>query len=292
MQLIKDRQFDEERALYGRKDIEVNNCRFDGPADGESAFKESENIVVTDSFFNLRYPFWHVNKGIIRNAEMTENCRAALWYDTDITIENSRLHGIKALRECSDISLMDCDVMSPEFLWKCKKVKIKNTILRSEYPLFECSDVTIDGLTMKGKYSFQYVENMTITNSNLDTKDAFWHSKNVTVIDSVVKGEYLGWYSENLKFIRCKIIGTQPLCYCKNLKLLQCEMVDTDLAFEKSEVEAVITTKVDSIKNPLSGQIQVPELNELIMDDPGAKGQVLIVGQKKPDGISRVCSCA
>ena len=33
-------------------------------------------------------------------------------------------------------------------------------------------------------------------------------------------------------------------------------MVDTDLAFEKSEVEAVITTRVDSIKNPLSGHIQ------------------------------------
>ncbi len=67
------------------------------------------------------------------------------------------------------------------------------------------------------------------------------------------------------------------------LKLINCEMVDTDLAFEKSEVEAVITTKVDSIKNPLSGQIQVPELGKLIMDDPDAKGQVLVIGQKSQD---------
>lgn len=51
-------------------------------------------------------------------------------------------------------------------------------------------------------------------------------------------------YSDGLTLIRCKIIGTQPLCYCKNLKLVDCEMVDTDLAFEKSEVDAVITTKV------------------------------------------------
>ena len=78
--------------------------------------------------------------------------------------------------------------------------------------------------------------------------------------------------------MNCRIVGTQPLCYCMNLKLINCEMVDTDLAFEKSDVEAAITTKVDSIKNPRSGQIRVPELGELIMDDPAAKGQVLIGG--------------
>ena len=40
----------------------------------------------------------------------------------------------------------------------------------------------------------------------------------------------------------------------KGLKLINCEMIDTDLCFEKSEVEATITTSVRSIKNPLSGQ--------------------------------------
>ncbi len=88
-------------------------------------------------------------------------------------------------------------------------------------------------------------------------------------------------YSDGLTLIRCKIIGTQPLCYCKNLKLIDCEMVDTDLAFEKSEVDAVITTKVDSIKNPLSGRICVPEVGEVIMDDEHAKGEVMIGGLKE-----------
>jgi len=45
-------------------------------------------------------------------------------------------------------------------------------------------------------------------------------------------------------------------------------------------VETTITTKVESIKNPLSGQIQVPEPGEPIMNDPDAKGQVMVVGQK------------
>ena len=47
-------------------------------------------------------------------------------------------------------------------------------------------------------------------------------------------------------------------------------MIDTDLAFERSEVEAVITTPVLSIKNPYAGHISVPEAGEIIMDDENA----------------------
>lgn len=266
MKQILNERFDEERALYGIQDTEVTKRSFDGPADGESALKECSNIVISECFFNLRYPFWHVNKAIIKNSEMTEKCRAALWYDNDITIDNCKLHGIKALRECSDIRLLNSEVISPEFLWKCSKIEVKQTTLQSEYPFFECSDVNIKQLHMKGKYSFQYVKNMTIADSELDTKDAFWHSKNVTVADSVVKGEYLGWYSENLRFIRCKIIGTQPLCYCKGLVLEDCTMEATDLSFERSEVNATIKGRIESIKNPVSGKIVVDTIGQLILE--------------------------
>ena len=98
----------------------------------------------------------------------------------------------------------------------------------------------------------------------------------VTVRNSTVKGEYLAWYSENLTLINCKIIGTQPFCYCKNLTLVNCEMLDTDLSFEKSEVNASITTPVISIKNPTSGRITVPAVDELILTDENAKAEIII----------------
>ena len=56
----RDRTFDEERALYGLRGAAVRNCRFDGPADGESALKESSDIEVSGCYLNLRYPLWHV----------------------------------------------------------------------------------------------------------------------------------------------------------------------------------------------------------------------------------------
>ena len=276
MKVIEDQTFDMERALYGSDGILVKNCSFDGPADGESAFKEGRDIETEHCFFNLRYPFWHDHGLRITESEMTSNCRAALWYSDHIEIAGSKLHGIKALRECSDVLIKNCDIISPEFGWSVCGIRMEDTTAESEYFMMRSEDLTFTGVTFKGKYSFQYIKNAVFENCVFDTKDAFWHGENVTVKNSVVKGEYLAWYSDGLTLIDCKIIGTQPLCYCKNLKLLNCEMIDTDLAFEKSDVEAVITTKVDSIKNPRSGQILVPEVGEIIMDDEGAKGEVSI----------------
>lgn len=258
---------DEERGFYGLKDATVRNCKIDGPADGESAFKECKNITVEDTYLNLRYPFWHDDHVKITGCEMTESCRAALWYDKDVEIKDCKMHGIKALRECEDILLKDSDVISPEFAWRSHNITIENTKVQGEYPFFECKNMEISALELKGKYSFQYIENTTLKNCVLDTKDAFWHAKNVTIEDSIVKGEYLAWYAENIRFVRCKIIGTQPLCYVKGLVLEDCEMEDCDLSFERSEVVATINGHIDSIKNPISGSITCDSVGEIIIEE-------------------------
>lgn len=283
MKTIENQTFDMERALYGSRGIILKDCTFDGPADGESALKESEDIKVTDCIFNLRYPFWHDDGLIITGSEMTELCRAALWYSTNIEIKDTKLHGIKALRECSRIKMQRCDIISPEFGWSVQDIGMRDSTVQSEYFMMRSDQLDFTNVQLKGKYSFQYIQDSVFEGCTFDTKDAFWHAKNVTVRNSVVKGEYLAWYCENVTFENCRIIGTQPLCYCKNLKLINCEMIDTDLSFEKSDVEATITTPVMSIKNPLSGHIYVPEVGEVICDDKKAKGEIVIQKQ---------CSCA
>ena len=265
--IISNAQFDEERALYNLKDTRVENCRFEGPADGESALKEARNIQVANTAFSLRYPLWHVEGFKLENCSMDEKARAAIWYAKDGMITDSVLGGIKALRECDNMTLKNTQVISQEFGWKCRNVALEDTEVTAEYLFLDSRDVALDRVKMKGKYSFQYMENLTIRDSYLDTKDAFWHSKNVTVINSTVKGEYLAWFSEGLTLINCHIIGTQPLCYCKNLKLQDCTMEGTDLAFEYSDVEATINGHVDSVKNPRSGHITLDSVGEIIMGD-------------------------
>lgn len=285
MKLIESQTFDMERPLYGERNLHVKSCTFDGPADGESAFKECSGIQIEDSFFNLRYPFWHDHGVMISGSELTEKCRAALWYSDHVEIAKTKLHGIKALRECSDATLTDCDILSAEFGWSVRKLTMNRCTAESEYFALRGESLRLNDVRFRGKYSFQYTKDVTIENCFLDTKDAFWHSRNVTVRNSVVKGEYLAWYSDGLTLINCKIIGAQPLCYCTHLKLIDCEMTDTDLAFEKSHVEATIKTPVVSIKNPLSGTIYVPSVGEIVMDDENAKGKIVFL---KRDGSSEM----
>lgn len=259
--------YDQERALYALRDARVVKCLFAGPADGESALKESKRIVAEDCDFSLRYPLWHAEDAEIVRARMTETCRAAMWYDQRLTLRDCQINGIKALRECGEVVVRGGGAVSPEFGWMCRNVNVEDFTVVSEYPFFMTRGMEIDRLRLKGKYSFQYVRDAVIRFSTLDTKDAFWHTENVTVTDSVVKGEYLGWYSRNLRLVRCEISGTQPLCYCKGLELIDCVMTNADLAFENSEVEATVKGGIDSVKNPIAGHIRADSIGELILDE-------------------------
>ena len=274
--IIENKTFDKEREFYESDGVALRSCTFEGPADGESAFKESRNVTVEDCLWKLRYPFWHDDGITMKATELTETCRAALWYSENIKISDSKLHGIKALRECKNVEIDGTSIISAEFGWSTDGVKMRDSTAAGEYFMMRASKLRFENVTLNGKYSFQYVEDVVFENCVLNTKDAFWHAKNVTVRNSVVNGEYLAWYAENITFENCKISGTQPLCYCKGLRLINCEMEGADLSFERSEVEATLTAPIISIKNALTGYIKVPAVGEIICDDERYKCEIKI----------------
>ncbi|MGM9969427.1 MAG: DUF3737 family protein [Anaeroplasma sp.] len=267
MEVIENKTYDEERALYNLKNTNVIKCTFAGEKDGESVLKESRNIIVENCSFSLRYPLWHTIKFQLNNSKLDELTRAPIWYSVDGYINNTEIKSVKAVRECQNIIIKASYIDSKEFGWKCNNIDIYDSQINSEYIFFDSKNINLHNIKFSGKYSFQYMENLLIEDSILDTKDAFWHSKNVIVKNSIVKGEYLAWFSDGLTLINCKIIGTQPLCYCKSLKLIDCEMIDTDLAFEYSEVDATIKGNVMSIKNPKVGKIVLDSVGDIIKEN-------------------------
>lgn len=263
---IKNQIFGEERALYNLENGLIENCRFAGIEDGESALKEARDIIVKNTNFDLRYPLWHVKKYSIIDSYFNDGCRAPIWYASDGKIINTKITGVKCLRESNNTYIEKCDIDSKEFGWMCDNVIVVDSKINSEYLFLKSSNIKCANIHQSGKYTYQYVKDVEIRNSVLDTKDAFWHSKNVLVSNSIVKGEYLGWFSDGLTLVNCKITGTQPLCYAKNLKIINCTMEDCDLAFEYSDVDATIIGSMKSIKNPKSGKIIVDGVDEIIRD--------------------------
>ena len=281
MNIVKNLILDEERALYNLKGTKLENVKFTGDADGESALKEIRNCDIKDCYFNLRYPLWHAQGFCLENSEFTSLSRAPIWYAHNGLIKNTKIHGTKAVRECKNLMFEDCDIVSDEFGWKCNYVKLNNSEIESAYLFFDANNISIDNIFMKGKYSFQYINNLTITNSELKTKDAFWHSENIYIQDSYISGEYLGWFSKNLTLENCVISSTQPFCYCENLKLINCYMNSCDLAFEYSTVDATILGDIDSIKNPKAGTIICDSVEEIILDDSIYESKATIIERSK-----------
>ena len=182
-----------------------------------------------------------------------------------------------------------CDVVSPEFGWSVRGIEMEDCDAESEYFMMRSANLHFTNVRMKGKYSFQYIEDSVLKPAPSIPRMRSGTPKTSPSATALVKGEYLAWYCENVTFENCKIIGTQPLCYCKGLKLINCEMIGCDLAFERSEVEAAITTPVISIKNPLAGsRIIVPAVGEMIRDIKEGTGTVQVQGQ----GAKSVCACA
>lgn len=279
MEKVSNGHYEEERALYGLRDAEVENCLFAGKEDGESPLKECRDIVVKGCSFSLRYPLWHLRGGKIEDTTLTDLARAGLWYGEDVEIVSSNLLAVKFMRECKRISYLDSRIEGDEFGWKSSSIRLKDTSVKSMYSFLDSKDIEAKGMDLDGKYSLQYIEDSHFENCSFKGRDAFWHAKNVTVVDSSFEGEYLSWYSEGLTLIRCHINSHQPLCYCKNLRLIDCTFgPESDLALENSEANGTIKGRVPSIKNLAAGRIEVEEVGELVHEPDvyQLKGEIVV----------------
>ena len=136
---------------------------------------------------------------------------------------------------------------------------------------------------------FDGSKNIEIRSSRLLSKDSFWNTENVTVYDSYICGEYLGWNSKNLTFVNCVIESLQGLCYIEGLTMKDCTLINTSLAFENSTVDIDVKGRIDSIFNPISGNITADEVGIVILDedrvDPSAVSIVCRSG-KQPKTLS------
>lgn len=267
MKIIKDTFFEGERPLYGSRDIALQNVKF---YPGESALKESANIIADGCYFMSKYPFWHNTCTEIRNSEFTVYARAAIWYSKNIRMLDTTVDAPKMFREIDGLYLHNVKLNNAqETCWNCTNIVFDDvTIKEGDYIFMKSSNIKLDNLLLSGNYAFQDAKNVEIRNATIFSRDAFWKTENVTVYDSFITGEFLGWHSKNLRFVNCKLGGTQPLCYAENLILENCELMsDCDLGFEFSTVQADIANHVLSIKNPSGGFIKAPSIGEIIIDE-------------------------
>lgn len=266
MEVVKSKRLTGERAFYNARNLFIDDCLFE---DGESPLKEGKNLEVHNTTFNWKYPLWYCENVIVNNTLWKPTARSGVWYTKHLVINDSTIDAPKQFRRCDDITLNNTNISdAQETFWGCNNIKIVNCKAKGDYFGMNSSNIDVSNFYLDGNYCFDGGSNIVIRNAVLNSKDALWNCSNVVVYDSKITGEYLAWNSKNITFINCEIESNQGLCYMDNVKLVNCKLIRTDLSFELcSNIEANITTHIDSVKNPISGHIHAKGIDELIIDD-------------------------
>lgn len=194
--------------------------------------------------------------------------RSGIWYTKHISITDSALQAPKLFRRSQDITLDNVHFRdAQETMWTCKDIKITNTQINGDYFGKDSQNIYLDNVSVIGNYVFDGGKNIEAHNCTFISKDAFWNCDNVTIYDSTIDGEYLAWNTKNLTLINCKIESDQGLNYIDNLVIKNCDFLRTDLTFEYvSNMDVEVNNMIDSVKNPISGKIEAPQIGSLIMD--------------------------
>lgn len=258
---------DTDRALFGSENLKVENCRFEGPACGESALLESRDCTVNGCSFALKFPFWHNERVTVLHSRLAESCEAPFWYGSGIRVAKTEIRGSRAFRACTDVVLTGCDIESAECGWDCRDVTIGgNGRIESTYFLLGARNVHMRDTALTGSDSFRAVIGGEIRDCILNGDAAFWHSEDLLVTDCVINGDRLGWYSKNLRLVRCRITGSKPLCRCEHLVLEDCTMEGCDLAFEYSTLDATVLGGIASVRNPVHGSVSADRIGNIILN--------------------------
>lgn len=274
MDILREGLFTGERALYNLKDTEIFDSTFE---DGESPLKESKNIKLHNVIFKWKYPMWYSKDIYVENSYLLETARSGIWYTENITLVKTMIEAPKQFRRSKNITLIDCQIPNAEeTLWNCENIKMTNVSAKGNYLGMNSKNIEIENFQLNGNYAFDGASNIHIKNATMLSKDSFWNCENVVVEDSTIIGEYLGWNSKNLTFINCTIDSEQGMCYMDNIKMINCKLLNTNLAFELcTNIDAKIISHIDSVKNPLSGNIEANSIGEIIQDNMNFRGTVI-----------------
>lgn len=266
MEQIRGKTLVGERAAYGSNMIEFICCTFE---DGESPLKESRKLNIVNCNFKWKYPLWYCKDVKITNSTWYEMGRSGIWYTDMISINDSLISAPKQFRYSTNIRIINSKLpRADETMWNCENIYLKNTYIKGDYFGMHSKNIYLEDVTIDGNYCFDGGKNITALNCTFNSKDAFWNCDNVVISNSKIVGEYLSWNTKNITFINCDLESMQGLCYIDNLKLVNCRTTNTNLAFELcSNIDAKITTTIDSIKNPINGYICCKGYGELILDD-------------------------
>lgn len=166
----------------------------------------------------------------------------------DLSLENTAiLAGESALKECSNVSALNCRFEGKYPFWHNEKFELKNCVFAegARAAIWYSKDMKMSDCLIEAPKMFRDMSGIFIENSRFpNAQETLWHCGGIEVRNSKFeRADYLFLQSVDIRLENSEINGNYAFQYCANVELRNCVINSKD-AFWNTENVTIFDSKL------------------------------------------------
>lgn len=150
-----------------------------------------------------------------------------------LLLDNVTIHaGESALKECSDITAINCRFEGKYPFWHVDGFRIDNCLFTpgARAALWYSKNLVMTNTMVEAPKMFREMENLELRNVRIpDAQETMWHVRNVVMSDvEVAKADYLFMHSDNIRIDNYRQQGNYSFQYCNNVEIKNAQIDSKD----------------------------------------------------------------
>lgn len=206
-----------------------------------------------------------------------------LFASSDLLLDNVTIHaGESALKECKNITALNCRFEGKYPFWHVDGFVIKNCLFTSgaRAALWYSDNLDMSDTTVEAPKMFREMHNLKLQNVRIpDAQETMWHVHNVNLRNvEVANADYLFMHSSDINIDNYRQQGNYSFQYCKNV-VIRNAVIDSKDAFWMTDNVTLIDCKLTGeylgwhshnlhlIRCNISGTQPLCYCHDLVMED-------------------------
>lgn len=183
---------------------------------------------------------------IIQNKEFEGE--RPLFASHNLQLKNVTIHtGESALKECSNITALDCRFEGKYPFWHVKGFKINNCLFTpgARAALWYSSNLDMTDTLVEAPKMFREMDGINLHNVRIpDAQETLWHCSNVKLKNvEVANADYLFMHSHDIRIADYRQQGNYSFQYCRNVEIRNA-VIDSKDAFWNTENVTVYDSEI------------------------------------------------
>lgn len=190
-----------------------NNVIHHSSFDLRYPFWHNDGLAIDTSVFayTCRAAFWY-SKNITIDQSYSAGIKAFRECE-NIVLTNTTFISEEIFWRCNEIKINNCKISGFYAFFESKHIVLEQVAFDGKYSFQYVEDLKINQSTLKTKDAFWHSKNAVVTDSVIEGEYLGWYSENLTLIRCHIKGTQPLCYCKNLKLIDCTFDADADLAF-------------------------------------------------------------------------------